>query len=378
MYGHLPRLGVVERPRTEERGSVASLAADLATLAGRRVLVTGHTGFKGSWLSYMLARAGAKVTGVALPPLSTPSHFELLGLGQHIDSRVCDIRDLSSLQAVVNESRAEVVFHLAAQAFVRASYADPHTTFSTNVLGSANVLECVKDSKSISTLVFVTSDKCYRNKEQHHGYVETDELGGVDPYSVSKAAAEMVFAGYANSVFNKPNAPRIASARAGNVIGGGDWSPDRLIPDCVKALREHTTITIRYPRATRPWQHVLEPLSGYIRLAAALGDGSAQTGSSWNFGPPETAIHDVQEVATMVASRWGVSDSVRVSPDHGNMHEAQILQLNSAKANTRLGWSTRWNFHETIYRTIDWYRAWSDCDSVDTLTTNDIKDYLAE
>ena len=356
---------------------MASLATDLAAFSGRRVLVTGHTGFKGSWLSYMLAQAGASVTGVALPPLATPSHFELLNLHEHIDSRQCDIRDLSGLQAIISTSRPEVVFHLAAQAFVRTSYADPHATFSTNVLGSANVLESVKQSPSVSTLVFVTSDKCYKNKEQQHGYVETDELGGIDPYSVSKAAAEMVFAGYANSTFRSPNAPRIASARAGNVIGGGDWSPDRLIPDCIRALKNRSTIEIRSPRATRPWQHVLEPLSGYIRLAVALGDGTASTGSSWNFGPPETSVHEVQEVAAFVASRWGASDAVHITPDHSSMHEAQLLQLNSTKANTRLGWKTRWSFHDTMHHTTDWYRAWHVGESVETLTTSNIKDYLS-
>ena len=356
---------------------MASLATDLTTFSGRSVLVTGHTGFKGSWLSFVLARAGAKVTGIALPPLSTPSHFDLLDLGKHVDSRFCDIRNLSALQEVVRQSRAEVVFHLAAQAFVRASYADPYTTFSTNVLGSSNVLECVKSSNTISTLVYVTSDKCYKNKEQQKGYSETDELGGIDPYSVSKAAAEMVFAGYANSFFSRSDTPRIASARAGNVVGGGDWSPDRLIPDCVRALRDNTTIDIRSPRATRPWQHVLEPLSGYIRLAVALGDGTAQSGSSWNFGPPESSVHDVEEVATLVASRWGNDDVIRIAPNHGTMHEAQLLQLNSQKANTFLNWNTKWDFQETMRHTVDWYRAWNTGETAETLTSRDITDYVS-
>jgi CDP-glucose 4,6-dehydratase len=213
---------------------MASLANDLATFKGRRVLITGHTGFKGSWLAYVLAQAGAEVTGVALPPLAEPSHFSLLQLDKHVNSRFCDIRDLAALQKEFAQAQPDVVFHLAAQAFVRKSYLDPHTTFSTNVLGSANVLECVSGCKSVTTLVFVTSDKCYKNKEQQHGYIETDELGGIDPYSVSKAAAELVFSGYCVSAFQSADAPRVASARAGNVIGGGDWSPDRLIPDCVR------------------------------------------------------------------------------------------------------------------------------------------------
>lgn len=356
---------------------MASLATDLKSFSGRRVLVTGHTGFKGSWLSYMLAAAGADVTGVALPPAGNPSHFELLNLEQHVDSHYCDIRDYSALQKIVTRSRADVVFHLAAQAFVRASYADPHTTFSTNVLGSANVLESVRRSSHVSALVFVTSDKCYKNKEQQHGYVETDELGGVDPYSVSKAAAEMIFTGYKNAAFNGSSAAHLASARAGNVIGGGDWSPDRLIPDCVKSLQANSVIEIRSPRATRPWQHVLEPLSGYIRLAVALGDGTAPTGSSWNFGPPETSVHDVEEVANLVATRWGNSNAIRVAPDHSRMHEAQLLQLNSAKANLELNWSTRWSFGETMNYTIDWYRAWANGNAAESLTSNDISKYLS-
>jgi len=356
---------------------VASLTTDLTRFAGKNVLVTGHTGFKGSWLAYLLARAGANVTGVALTPITTPSHFELLGLDDRIDSRICDIRDLGALRSLFAGARPEFVFHLAAQAFVRASYRDPYTTFSTNVLGSTNVLECVRSTGSVRNLVYVTSDKCYRNKEQRHGYVETDELGGIDPYSQSKAAAELVFSGYVASVFAQPDAPRVASARAGNVIGGGDWSPDRLVPDCVRSLVDARTIEIRSPRATRPWQHVLEPLSGYVRLAVALDDGTAPTGSSWNFGPPEDAVHDVEEVATLSAAQWGRPDSVVVSQDTSTMHESQLLQLNSTKAREQLAWSTRWDFATTMQRTIGWYKAVADGGSPAGMTEADIDAYLA-
>ncbi len=356
---------------------MASLAADLKHFAGRRVLITGHTGFKGSWLALMLAEAGAKVVGIALPPQTTPSHFQLLGLMDEVDSRECDIRDLPRLESEISRAKPEVVFHLAAQAFVRASYQDPHMTFSTNMTGSANVLECVSRTPSVQTLVFVTSDKCYKNKEQRHGYVETDELGGIDPYSQSKAGAELVFAGYRVAKFNRPDSARIASARAGNVIGGGDWSPDRLIPDCIRALERGQVIEIRHPHATRPWQHVLEPLSGYVRLAVALEDGSAETGSSWNFGPPETAIHEVHEVASLVADSWGLPDSVRIEKDTSSMYESQLLQLNSAKAHSHLSWSTRWGFEETMRRTTSWYRDLHDGAAAIELTSNDIKAYLA-
>jgi len=356
---------------------MASLANDLATLRGRRVLITGHTGFKGSWLAYLLAQAGADVIGIALPPVTGPSHYSLLQLDQHVNSRFCDIRDLAALQKEFTAARPDVVFHLAAQAFVRKSYLDPHTTFSTNVLGSANVLECVRSSSSVTTLVFVTSDKCYKNKEQQHGYVETDELGGIDPYSVSKAAAELVFSGYCVSAFQSADAPRVASARAGNVIGGGDWSPDRLIPDCVRALENHSTIDIRHPHATRPWQHVLEPLSGYVRLAVALQDGTAPPRSSWNFGPPENAVHKVQEVAGVVASQWGSADAVRIVTDPAAMHESQLLQLNSAKSNNVLQWNIRWAFDDTMKRTVGWYRGLHDGAHAADLTATDVRAYLS-
>jgi CDP-glucose 4,6-dehydratase len=306
-----------------------------------------------------------------------PSHFSLLNLVKEVDNRVCDIRDLSKLESEFKTAEPEVVFHLAAQAFVRKSYLEPHTTFSTNVLGSANVLECISRTASVQTHVFITSDKCYKNKEQQHGYVETDELGGIDPYSQSKAGAELVFAGYFASRFHRPDSARVASARAGNVIGGGDWSPDRLIPDCIRALEREDAIEIRNPRATRPWQHVLEPLSGYVRLAVALEDGSAESGSSWNFGPPETAVHEVHEVAGYVATSWGRSDAVKVGGDATAMHESQLLQLNSAKAHAHLSWSTRWDFADTMNRTTSWYRNLRDGAQATDLTRDDIKAYLA-
>jgi CDP-glucose 4,6-dehydratase len=357
---------------------MASLAEDLRRFSGRRVLITGHTGFKGSWLSYLLMRAGANVTGIALDPQTKPSHYELLKLAENIDSRRCDIRDLTSLKREFSESRPEVVFHLAAQAFVRTSYRDPHTTFTTNVLGSTNLLECVNTTESVRTLVYITSDKCYRNKEQRHGYVESDELGGIDPYSLSKAAAEMVFRGYVASSFARPDAPKVASARAGNVVGGGDWSPDRLVPDCIRALTAGQAIEIRHPRATRPWQHVLEPLSGYLRLAVALEDGVAPTGEAWNFGPSENSIHEVSQVAALIARHWSRPDSVKIGSDSSNMHESQLLQLNSSKARRVLDWSTRWDFHTTITRTSDWYRSVGDGIPATQITADDVETYLAE
>lgn len=339
--------------------------------------MTGHTGFKGSWLALILTRSGARVTGVALPPSTTPSHFELLGLDQEIESLYCDIRDLEGLQRVFQRVRPEVVIHLAAQAFVRASYLDPHRTFSTNVLGSLNVLECVSRSPDVGALVYVTSDKCYKNKEQMQGYLETDELGGIDPYSASKAAAEHVFASYVSSRFSDSSGVRVASARAGNVVGGGDWSPDRLIPDCIRSIESNSKIEIRHPNATRPWQHVLEPLSGYLRLAVGLLNDEVASGESWNFGPPENSVHRVEEVAKFLASRWGEPERVSVKPDESGMYESGLLQLNCDKAARLLAWRTRWSFESTMLHTVDWYRHFSAGSPAMTLTLADIERYIS-
>jgi len=356
---------------------VASLALDLQTLKGRRVLVIGHTGFKGSWLSYLLAQSGAKVFGIGLPAQSNPAHYELLRLADAIDSTMCDIRNLDELSKQFRRIRPDVVFHLAAQAFVRTSYSDPYLTFSTNVFGSTNILECFRQTTSIEALVYVTSDKCYRNKEKQQGYVETDELGGIDPYSLSKAAAEMVYSGYVNSVLKDLPERYVASARAGNVIGGGDWSPDRLVPDCVRALQNSETIEIRYPGATRPWQHVLEPLSGYVRLAVGLLNREIQSGESWNFGPPEDSVNTVQEVADFISQRWKSGTLIHVSSPPSGMHEAGLLQLNSTKALRDLGWRTRWDFETTLSKTTDWYRSYYNGSDARDLTSGDIRAYLS-
>lgn len=353
-----------------------SLKQDLDRFRGCRVMVTGHTGFKGSWLTFLLTQAGAHVTGVSLPPATVPSHFNLLGLEQDMDSQTIDIRHLDALRSTFRSAKPEFVFHLAAQAFVRRSYGNPLETFTTNLGGSINVLQCAYESPSVKTLVFVTSDKCYKNTERLSGYSESDELGGVDPYSTSKAGAEMVFAGYANSLFAESNAPRIASARAGNVVGGGDWSPDRLIPDCIRSLSSGHPIQIRSPRATRPWQHVLEPLSGYIRLACALQDGKIPSGSSWNFGPDEKSIHDVEEVSRLVALHWDLQHAIVRSSDPKNLYESQLLQLDSSKARNELQWSSRWNFRKTIDQTVKWYKKVSCGVSASQATEHDISEYL--
>lgn len=354
---------------------MASLLDDLRRFSGRRVLITGHTGFKGSWLSLLMLQAGAKVCGVALPPATNPSHWSLLNLDDEVESHECDIRDFAALESVLRSFKPEIVFHLAAQALVRASYRDPHRTFSTNVQGSSNVLAAVSNQQTVQTLVFITSDKCYKNKERMRGYAETDELGGVDPYSTSKAAAELVFSGYMNSAFQNPSAARAASARAGNVVGGGDWSPDRLIPDCIRSATGSRVITLRFPQATRPWQHVLEPLSGYIRLAVALEERSAPHGGSWNFGPPEDSVHQVREVTEIITQRWDHPLSINVEKISSGFHEAGLLQLNSEKASGLLGWRPRWTFYETIERTTDWYRSFYGGSDARELSLADIAAY---
>lgn len=320
---------------------------------GRRVLLTGHTGFKGSWLAMWLSELGAEVTGVALAPETSPSHWDLLGLD--IASHTLDIRDASALRRVVADARPEIVFHLAAQALVRRSYRDPLESWSTNVVGTASVLEACRTTEGVRAVVVVTSDKCYENREWEWGYRETDTLGGHDPYSASKAATELVVASYRNAYFHDAGALQLASARAGNVIGGGDWSEDRLIPDLIRAVAAGQPLQIRSPGATRPWQHVLESLSGYLLLGQGLlqRPGLAE---GWNFGPEVEGNRSVAEVLEAMANHWPqLAWSVAGSPQP---HEANLLYLDSAKARARLGWRPVWGVAEALAATADWYRAY--------------------
>lgn len=329
--------------------------AYLGVFKGKRVLVTGHTGFKGSWLTLLLKMLGAEVMGYALPPEYEGGHFERLGLASSIRHVIGDVRDLDSLNAAVRDFQPEFVFHLAAQALVRQSYQDPKATFDTNIIGSVNLLEVVRACNSVRSLLFVTSDKCYENVEWIWGYRETDPLGGHDPYSASKAAAEIVCSSYMRSFFVKRPDFGVATARAGNVIGGGDWAADRIVPDCIRALQAGNPIIIRSPRATRPWQHVLEPLSGYLLLAARLYEHGHAYDGAWNFGPHVGDVRTVLDVANTVAAAFegGVVD---VQEPANKPHEAHLLQLNSDKARQLLGWNTRWDFDQTLAATAGWYR----------------------
>ena len=327
---------------------------------GKRVLVTGHTGFKGSWLAEWLIALGAKVTGFALQPATTPTLFDQLELAGRMHHIMGDVRDLSALLRVVQESRPEFVFHLAAQPLVRLSYEQPVETYSTNIMGTVNVLEAVRVSGTPCAVVVVTTDKCYENKEWVHSYREEDPMGGYDPYSSSKGAAELITAAYRRSYFSGPRTiVRLASARAGNVIGGGDWALDRIVPDCIRALDRGEVIRVRNKVATRPWQHVLEPLSGYLWLGAALADErispfSAQLPSAYNFGPHLTSNRTVAELVQELLKSWPGRWEDHSDPNA--VHEAKLLNLTTDKAHHWLKWQPTWDFAAGVAQTAQWYR----------------------
>jgi len=324
--------------------------------------LTGHTGFKGGWLALWLHALGARVHGYALNPPASPNLFETAGVPAALASDVrADLADLAALKSALAAARPRVVFHLAAQPLVRASYADPVATFATNVMGTAHVLEAIRATDSVEAAVIVTTDKVYDNLESMRPYCETDPLGGHDPYSASKGAAEIVTASYRASFYACPDGhpARIATARAGNVIGGGDWAQDRLVPDCLKAFAAGSAVSLRYPGAVRPWQHVLEPLSGYLQLAQALLDADgARFASAWNFGPDASGDATVGEVAEAVAGLWG--DAARIDFPHGGQHphEAGLLRLDIARARNTLGWQPRWTLQTALRSTVSWHKSW--------------------
>ena len=335
--------------------AVESMALSLfgGVYAGRRVLVTGHTGFKGSWLVLWLRQLGATVSGLALDPDTQPSHWSLLDFDDVADYRV-DLRNATAVRQVLDTQQPEVVFHLAAQPLVRRSYRAPAETFASNVTGLVNLLDAVRDCPSVRVLVNATTDKVYAEHDSPGGYLETDPLGGHDPYSASKACAELVTDSYRKSFFNEADAStRIASARAGNVIGGGDWAEDRLVPDIVRAAITGDTVRIRNPSAVRPWQHVLEPLSGYLRLAQMLWDDHHFAGA-WNFGPGAEGEISVGALTAQLSTSW---PALRIEHDAGaHPHEAAILRLNCDKASSQLGWQPVWSVTTALERTADWYR----------------------
>lgn len=345
-------------------------------LQDQTVLVTGHTGFKGSWLSTWLHHLGARVVGVALDPPSQPSHFEVAGLTEALEDHRLDIRDGDALKRLFSQTQPDFVFHLAAQPLVRRSYANPLETYQTNVLGTLHVLEALRALQKPCVAVLITSDKCYDNVEWVWGYRETDRLGGPDPYSASKGAAELVIRSHVKSFFPKDGPVRVAVGRAGNVIGGGDWAADRIVPDCVRSWASGKSVQIRNPNSTRPWQHVLEPLSGYLTLANALSKRPELHGEPFNFGPPAQQAHSVLELVKQMSNHW---DQVRwddVAGNDGAPYESGLLKLNCDKALHHLKWHAVLNFEETVKMTTEWYQSYyKDPQNIRERTVTQIQEY---
>jgi CDP-glucose 4,6-dehydratase len=351
---------------------------DTAFWKGKKVFITGHTGFKGSWLCIWLDMLGAKVFGYALSPPTVPSLFELARVSQAVQSVIADVRDLLSLQDALALFEPEIVIHMAAQPIVRDSYKRPVETYEVNVMGTIHVLESVRNSTGIRAVINVTTDKCYENREQDWSYREDGPMGGYDPYSNSKACSELVTSAYRSSFFNPKeydtHGVALASARAGNVIGGGDWAVDRLVPDCIRALLKGEKVRIRNPHAVRPWQYVLEPLSGYLELAQRLCEDGIRYAEAWNFGPPEDDAKPVEWLVQRLCQKWGGNAGYTV--DHGeHPHEAQYLKLNCAKAAARLGWQPRWTLEQAIDRVIEWTEVYRKEGDIRAICARQVEEY---
>lgn len=357
--------------------SLASKGTNLSFWSGKSVFVTGHTGFKGSWLSLWLTSLGAKVHGYSLNPPTDPSLFELLNLSQTMNSIVGDVRDQEKLTEAMIEAQPQVVFHLAAQPLVRESYRTPIETYEVNVMGTAKVLESARQIPSIKSIVVITTDKCYENGERIWGYREDEPLGGHDPYSNSKACSELVASAYRRS-FDLP----VATARAGNVIGGGDWAKDRLIPDCIRAILSGEPVILRSPGSVRPWQHVIEPLSGYLDLARLIFENGSSFCESWNFGPRDDDERTVKEVVDLLCRLWGDGASYKCTDkcteEANPLHEASMLRLDCSKSRFRLNWTPKWDLEQALQATVEWTKAWasgSSSEDLRSLMLGQIGDY---
>ena len=348
---------------------------------GKKVLITGHTGFKGAWLSLWLQDLGAKVIGISLDSPTTPSLYEQANVAKGMISLRQDIRNGEAIKQLFQQHKPEIVFHLAAQPLVRYSYREPVETYETNVMGTLHILEGIRSIDSVRSAVMITTDKCYQNKEWVWGYRETDTLGGHDPYSSSKGAAELLISSYRNSYFPQDkyseHKTAIASARAGNVIGGGDWAEDRLIPDIIKAFKNNETVIIRNPKSTRPWQHVLEPLSGYLKLAEQLEKNGDQYAEAWNFGPAEIDARPVQWIVEKMAKLWG-ENANWINDKSEHLHEANYLKLDCSKAHMKLNWYPRWDLSETLLRIVEWHKLKDAHNNYRKLCLTQINDYMKD
>lgn len=351
---------------------------DTSFWRNKRVLITGHTGFKGSWLSVWLQKLGAEVTGYARQPAESPNMFSVASIENGMNSIVGDVQDLKNLVSCIKKNRPEIIIHMAAQSLVKTSYDDPVETYATNVMGTVNVLDAVRCSQDIKAVVIVTSDKCYHNHGSARGYQEDDPMGGFDPYSSSKGCAELVTSAYRNSYFNikdySQHGVAVASVRAGNVIGGGDWSENRLIPDMIKGFIQETPIKIRNPDATRPWQHVLEPLEGYLSLSEKLYTNGSQYAEGWNFGPAKEDVKPVSWLADSLVQYWGRNASWEQDASQ-HPHEAHCLTLDSSKARERLKWFPQLPLDTALKWTVEWYKAYADNKNIREFTEHQISCY---
>jgi CDP-glucose 4,6-dehydratase len=348
----------------------------------KRVFLTGHTGFKGSWMSLWLQSLGAKVTGYALKPPTSPNLFETANVEKGMHSIIGDIRDLEHLKKAMKEVNPDILIHLAAQALVRYSYSNPVETYATNVMGTVHVLEAARENKNIKAILNVTSDKCYDNKEIDRGYREDEPMGGFDPYSNSKGCAELVSMAYRNSFFNtdkyQSHGVALATARAGNVIGGGDWAEDRLIPDFMRAINAKQKVSIRNPYAIRPWQHVLEPLQGYLMLCQKLYEIGPQFAGSYNFGPDERDAKNVEWIAGHLVNTWGEGAAYEIASNASSLHEAHFLKLDCTKARTQLSWLPKWNINKALDEICAWHKAHINGEDMNEYSLNDIKMYAID
>jgi len=345
----------------------------------KQVLITGHTGFKGSWLCLVLHSMGARVHGYALEPPTNPSLFEEAKIHELVSSTISDVRDYKSLLATLKKVQPEIIIHMAAQPLVRESYKNPVETYSTNVMGTVHLLEACRQAGGVKAIVNVTTDKCYENREWFWGYRENEPMGGYDPYSNSKGCSELVTSAYRSSFFNEKEYEKhgvaLASARAGNVIGGGDWAGDRLIPDFIRAISTGEEVMIRSPYAVRPWQHVLEPLTGYLTLAERLFSNGTAYAEAWNFGPDDSDARNVEWVISTICKMWGKDASYKIDT-HPQPHEASYLKLDCSKAKARLGWFPRWNLETALKSIVDWNKAWLGKKDIRVVTEDQISNYF--